>query len=270
MPHRSPPISVEGQIWINTGERRFGGHGRMRLLRLIAETGSISGAARAMKMSYKAAWDAVDQMNNLAGEPLVLRSVGGKGGGSTIVTPRGHQLMANFSRLEQEHQRFIAELSQQASSMTDDLLMLRRLSMKSSARNNFSGTVTAIKQGAVNDEVELCIAPNQHLTAVITRESSENLGLAVGSDAFALIKASSVIIATEIEGAHVSARNLLTGRVERLQPGAVNTEVVLALEGGGHLAAIITHQSANDLALEEGTTASAIFKASSVILGVHH
>lgn len=268
MSNNEAPISIEGQIWINAGERRFGGHGRMRLLNLIAKTGSISGAARAMKMSYKAAWDAVDQMNNLAGEPLVVRSVGGKGGGSTVVTPRGQQLIENFDHLEREHQRFITELSQQASSMADDLLMLRRLSMKSSARNNFSGTVTAIRQGAVNDEIALEIAPGQHLAAVITRESSENLGLAVGSEAFALIKASSVIIVTEADGARFSARNLLTGKIERLQPGAVNTEVVLALEGGGRLAAIITNQSAENLTLAEGATASAIFKASSVILGV--
>jgi molybdate transport system regulatory protein len=263
------PISIEGQIWINAGERRFGGHGRMRLLSHIAETGSISGAARAMKMSYKAAWDAVDQMNNLAGEPLVVRSVGGKGGGSTVVTPRGRQLIENFHHLEREHQRFIAELSQQAAHMADDLLMLRRLSMKSSARNHFRGTVTAIKQGAVNDEIELEIAPGQRLAAVITRESSENLGLAVGSEAFALIKASSVIIVTEAEGARFSARNRLSGTVERLQPGAVNSEVVLALEGGGHLAAIITNESAQNLGLQEGAAASAIFKASSVILGVN-
>lgn len=270
MSNSEVPISIEGQIWINAGERRFGGHGRMRLLSHIAETGSISGAARAMKMSYKAAWDAVDQMNNLAGEPLVVRSVGGKGGGSTQVTSRGQQLIENFHHLEREHQRFIAELSQQATSMADDLLMLRRLGMKSSARNNFSGTVTAIKQGAVNDEIELEIAPGQRLVAVITRESSENLGLTVGNEAFALIKASSVIIVTEAEDARFSARNLLTGKIERLQPGAVNSEVVLALEGGGHLAAIITNESTANLALKEGGTASAVFKASSVILGVNH
>lgn len=269
MPNSEAPISIEGQIWINAGERRFGGHGRIRLLSHIAEMGSISGAARAMKMSYKAAWDAVDQMNNLAGEPLVVRSVGGKGGGSTRITPRGQQLIENFHRLEREHQRFIAELSQQATSMADDLLMLRRLSMRSSARNHFSGTVTALKQGAVNDEVELEIAPGQRLAAVITRESSENLGLAVGGEAFALIKASSVIIAAEADGARFSARNRLSGTVERLQPGAVNSEVVLALDGGGHIAAIITSESAQNLGLKEGAAASAIFKASSVILGVN-
>ncbi|WP_027960380.1 TOBE domain-containing protein [Halomonas halodenitrificans] len=269
MPSPPPPISVEGQIWFNTDERRFGGHGRISLLSHIAERGSISQAAKAMKMSYKAAWDAVDQMNNLAGEPLVERSVGGKGGGATRLTARGHQLVANFHRLEALHKHFVNELNRQAGSLTDDVAMIRRLSMKSSARNHFSGRITALTPGAVNDEVEIEIFPGQRLVAVITRESSQTLGLEVGSEAFALIKASSVIVVTEAEGARFSARNRLAGRVERLQPGAVNSEVVLALEGGGHLAAIITHASAEGLGLAEGQPASAIFKASSVIVGAY-
>jgi molybdate transport system regulatory protein len=267
MPDTDTPITLDGQLWFNAGERRFGGHGRMRLLASIAEAGSISGAARAMKMSYKAAWDAIDQMNNLAGEPLVERSVGGKGGGATRVTPAGLTLIDNFTALEALHQDFVRRLNQQAGGLTDSLSLLRKLAMKSSARNQFSGTVTAINPGAVNDEVALATASGQTLVAVITHESAQTLDLAVGREAFALIKASSVIIAVEAEGANVSARNCLHGTVERLQPGAVNSEVVLALDGGGHLAAIITTASAEHLKLAEGRPASAIFKASSVIIG---
>jgi molybdate transport system regulatory protein len=56
--------------------------------------------------------------------------------------------------------------------------------------------------------------------------------------------------------------------VSRLTPGAVNTEVVLDLAGGGSIAAIITNESARSLDLAEGRTATAMFKASSVIVGV--
>ena len=74
-------VELHGSIWMTIGGANFGGAGRIGLLAQIAESGSISKAAKAIGMSYKAAWDAIDIMNNLAGQPLVERTVGGKGGG---------------------------------------------------------------------------------------------------------------------------------------------------------------------------------------------
>lgn len=101
----------------------------------------------------------------------------------------------------------------------------------------------------------------------MTHESTESLGLVAGAEAFALIKASSIIIVTDTQGAKFSARNRLEGVITRLQPGAVNSEVVIELPGGGAMAAIITLESCNALGLAVGQTATAIFKASSVIVG---
>lgn len=94
--------------------KNLGGSGRIRLLSLVDEHGSITHAAKAMKMSYKAAWDAIDHMNKLAGDPLVERITGGKGGGTTYLTERGKRLVANFRLLEQRHRDFVEGLSQEA------------------------------------------------------------------------------------------------------------------------------------------------------------
>lgn len=260
-------LTLDGQLWLNAGEQRFASHGRMRLLTAIAETGSISAAARSIRMSYKAAWDAVDQMNNLAGEALVKRSAGGKGGGATRLTPAGAKLIRDFQTLDALHQDFVQRLNRESAGLSQSLTLLRKFHMKSSARNQFTGNVSAIRQGAVNDEIELTLPGGQKLAAIITRESAESLELAQGSEAFALIKASSVIIAVDTDGAKTSARNCLAGTVERLVPGAVNSEVVLELDGGERLAAIITNSSAEHLELAEGKPATALFKASSVIIG---
>lgn len=253
---------------MTAGGENLGGPGRVALLARIAECGSITRAAKAIGMSYKAAWDAIDTMNNLAGEPLVERLAGGKGGGGTRLTPRGERLVANFRIIEQEHRRFVELLSQQADGIADDYLLVRRMNMKTSARNQFPGRVTQVKQGAVNDEIELQIAGGQRIAAIITRESSDDLGLQTGSEAFALIKASSIIVMTDDDGARVSARNRLAGTISRVQPGAVNTEVVIDLPGSGSIAAIVTNESAKALGLAVGKAATAIFKASSVIIGV--
>jgi molybdate transport system regulatory protein len=265
-----PPIALEGSVWMTVGGENFGGAGRVTLLAAIAESGSITKAAKSINMSYKAAWDAVDNMNNLAGEPLVERVSGGKGGGGTRLTARGTQLVQNFRLIEREHRRFVQQLSRQAAGIADDFLLIRRMAMKTSARNQFLGKVTQVQRGAVNDEVTLEIAGGQHITAVITHESAEDLGLQPGVQAFAMIKASSVIIVVDDDGggARFSSRNRLDGMVFEVQRGAVNSEVVIDLDGGGRLAAIITNASVDALRIAPGGRAAGMFQESSVILGV--
>lgn len=263
-----PAIELHGAVWMSVGGENFGGLGRIKLLAAIASCGSITRAAKEINMSYKAAWDAVDQMNNLAGEALVQRVSGGKGGGGTRLTARGLELVDKFRLLEREHQRFIEQLGQHPGGLADDFRMIRRMHMKTSARNQFLGTVAHVKAGAVNDEIALDITGGQRLVAIITHDSTLELGLAPGVQAFALVKDASIILVTDQQGARFSARNRLGGTIARIQPGAVNTEVVLELGGGATLAAIITNDSADQLALRVGMPATGIFKASSIILAI--
>jgi molybdate transport system regulatory protein len=265
-------IGLDGAIWMTVGGENLGGPGRISLLAKIAECGSITQAAKAIRMSYKAAWDAIDAMNNLAGEPLVERLAGGKGGGGTRLTARGAQLVANFRLIEREHRAFVQRLGEHAGGIADDYLLVRKMSMRTSARNQFSGTVTGIKRGAVNDEVVLAVAGGHAIVAIVTHESVDSLGLQVGAEAFALVKSSSIILVTGDGdgdgGARYSARNRLAGAIARVEPGAVNTEVVIDLAGGGTVAAIVTRDSSEAMGLAVGGQAAAIFKASSVIIGV--
>lgn len=263
----SKEVALQGEVWITLDGQSFGGHQRVALLASIAEHGSITQGAKAIGMSYKAAWDAIDAMNNLAGEPLLERSAGGKGGGGTRLTQRGAQLVANFRRIEYEHNVFMQHLSRQSQGLADDFLLLQTMKMKTSARNQFSGTVAAIRRGAVNDEILLNIIGGQEIVAIITCGSTEALGLREGCVAFALVKASSIILATG-EGGKLSARNQLHGTICRVQPGAVNSEVTLALPGGGTIALTVTRDSEQTMELEVGMQATALFKASSVIIGV--
>jgi molybdate transport system regulatory protein len=86
-------------MWIDEGQDMFLGNGRVRLLRAIAEHGSISAAAKSMGMSYKKAWDQVDAMNKQAEEPLVQTSTGGKKGGGTHLTSKGQDWVERFEAL---------------------------------------------------------------------------------------------------------------------------------------------------------------------------
>jgi len=261
-------ISLQGLVWLSVDGENLGGPKRIALLARIAESGSITQAAKAAGMSYKAAWDAIDTMNNLAGEALVERASGGKGGGGTRLTARGEQLVRNFQLVEQEHQRFVEHLGRQGADLADDYQLIRRVSMKTSARNQFFGKVSAVKSGAVNDEIALEVAGGHTIVAIVTHASTEELGLRVGAEAFALVKASSIILMAEGANAKISARNQLTGTISRVQAGAVNTEVVIELAGGSSVAAIVTNDSSELLELAEGRLVTALFKASSVIVAV--
>jgi len=260
-------MALEGHVWMTIDGQKLGGRERMALLAAIAGHGSITAAAKAVGLSYKGAWDAIEAMNNLAGVPLLERLAGGKGGGGTRLTARGQQLVENFAKIEQAHQRFVAALSSQSHALADDFLLIRNLTMKTSARNQFSGKVVSIQRGAVNDEVTLAITGGQQIVATITRDSSDSLELLPGAAAWALIKASSIIVVTEMGNARFSARNQLSGTITRVQEGAVNTEVSIEMPGGATIAAIVTRTSGESLALAEGMSATAIFKASAVIVG---
>ncbi|HZK99965.1 MAG TPA: TOBE domain-containing protein [Caulobacteraceae bacterium] len=122
--------------------------------------------------------------------------------------------------------------------------------------------------GAVSAEVTLEISPGVEIVAAISRASVEALGLAVGSDALALIKASFVILAAGDAPLRTSARNCLRGKVVAIEHGAVNTEVILKLADGKTLAATITRQSAETLDLTMDAAMAALVKASHVILAV--
>ncbi|SOY86837.1 transcriptional repressor for molybdate uptake [Cupriavidus taiwanensis] len=261
-------LELQGAIWFRSGSQDWGGKDRIALLAAIGAHGSITAAARAVGISYKAAWDAIDAMNNSAGEPLVVRAAGGKGGGGTRLTARGEQLIRTYRALEDEHRRFVAQLSRLGEGAADDIHLMRRMMIKTSARNKLFGRVASVKGGAVNDEVVLELAGGQRIVATITHESVETLELAEGVEAFALIKASSVLVGLPEPGLRLSARNQLAGVVARVMPGAVNAEVVIELDGGGTVAAIVTNGSVEALGLQAGVAAVAIFKASSVILGI--
>lgn len=146
----------------------------------------------------------------------------------------------------------------------------RQNSMKISARNVFDGKIAALHVGPVSAEVEISTAGGNILIATITQGSVQSLGLAVGKEVLALIKASNVLIMTEGSGVQLSARNCLSGTITRVVPGPVSAEVILELPGGAQVYASVTREAVDELGLKEGMPANAVIKASSVIVGTRN
>lgn len=239
----------------------------LELLERIDASGSISTAASAMGMSYKAAWQAVESMNNLSEQPVVERQAGGKHGGGTHLTTYGRRVVHAYRRLEKERERVLAALGQIMDDFEQYYQLIRKFDMKTSARNQFLGKVKSVKHGPISAEVILDIGGGDELAAIITNDSAEQLGLDAGMEVYALIKAPWVIVTTD-DGLKTSARNRLSGVVVRCQEGAINGEVVIELPGGKLVVATITNESIHELGLAEGKRASALIKASHIILAI--
>ncbi len=140
--------------------------------------------------------------------------------------------------------------------------------MQVSARNQLKATVTEVKKGAVNNEIDLTLSKGTPLTAIITTASSESLGLKTGKEVYAVIKATNIMIGEDGGKLRLSARNQLKGTVSAVHEGAVNAEIQLTLDGGEEITSIITLTSAHKLALKPGVKAAAVIKASDVMIGV--
>jgi len=109
-------LIANGRVWIDSQDGAFLGYGRIELLEKINQLGSIRQAALEMKISYKQAWELIEQMNTRADKPLIISKRGGKGGGSAHLTQEGKQLINAFQDFNKDFQLFLTEQSLKLSS----------------------------------------------------------------------------------------------------------------------------------------------------------
>lgn len=213
------------------------GHGmadkRIDILRQIGQGGSISQAARAVGVSYKAAWQALDTLTNLAGVPLVDRAVGGSGGGGAVLTEAGHALLAAAEAMAQARDAVLARLAMDPGAGQ----AAARLAVRTSMRNQWPCTVRALSREGQIVRVHLqgadAAAQALALTARITRESAELLALRPGLPVLALCKATAVrVLPAGAEGGAAEAANRWPGRATRVSRGALGDEVAAQLDAG--------------------------------------
>lgn len=261
-------VAVTAPLWVQKEAQNFLGGNRIDLLEQIDQCGSISTAAKAAGMSYKTAWDALNLMNNLADQPLTVAATGGSGGGGTRLTEEGKKVVRLYRLIEAEHQGMLTRLEEDLGDFENYLPLLQRMTMRISAKNVFSGTVCEITRDISVSQVVLELKSGHQMTAVISTDSVDALGLEVGSSAYALVKASSVMIAKNHFSLKISAKNRITGQITKITESAVVGEVVLDIGAGETITATITDSSVHNLGLQEGHEVCAIIKSTSVIVGV--
>ena len=238
------------------------------LLRALESTGSLHKAARAAGYSYKGAWLLLETAANLARAPLVEGVTGGRGGGGSRLTLAAHVLLAAWQQLHLRHAAFLQEQERWLLDQPQLAPLLRRMSMKTTARNQFAGTISAVNAGPATAQVTLAVGSGQEITASMTRAAHDRLKCRKGQEAIALVKASEVVLVTDFAGYQLSARNQLAGTIARVQKGAVSSLIGLTLPGGMTITATVTNDAVDALGLAVGQAATATFKAYAVMVAV--
>ncbi|MGH8822229.1 MAG: TOBE domain-containing protein [Rhodoferax sp.] len=236
---RTPAVSYTTALGQTSTDKRI------EILRLIGRGGSISQAGRAAGVSYKAAWQAIDTLTNLAGVTLVEREVGGAGGGGARVTAAGLQLLAAADALEQARRRVLERLRRKQSLTPASMTRaggvspaLAQLSVRTSMRNQLPCVVQALERQGQVVRVRLRLAgaaamtPGATLVSRITVESAELLGLREGLPVVALCKAMAVAVHRVVVAQGLRDVNALPGRATRVARGPLGDEVAAQIDGG--------------------------------------
>ena len=258
-------MKIDGRFWLSKDGENFLGSGRIELLEQIKKSGSMNAAAKAMKMSYKAAWERVNQMNELADEPIIKKVTGGKGGGGTVLTPHAYELIATFRRFEELHREFIERFCKAGDDPDHLARILGRTFLTTSARNQLSCEVLSIEEHGVNGSVKLQLSDDDLLIADITTKSIRNMGLVEGCSAYAIIKSSDFFISHTLPQDDEQL-NVLEGTITNIELSDENAETTFMLRDGEILTAVMNLQQAK--LLKKDVLAYACVAKCHIILGL--
>lgn len=258
-------MKIDGRFWLTKDGKNFLGNGRIELLEKIGQCGSISGAAKAMKMSYKAAWERINEMNILSDSPIIKKVIGGKGGGGSVLTPHAHELIATFKKFEKLHRQFIERFAEAGDDTEHLARILGRTFLTTSARNQLPCKIESIDEHGINGSLKLELMGGDILYSDITVKSIQDMALSYGLSTYAIIKSSDVFISKS----KISERdniNILSGEIQKIESKDDNSEVTFVLNGGSTLIGVMRLEDSHSLA--EGSRAFASIAKNNIIIGL--
>ncbi|WP_343554847.1 molybdenum-dependent transcriptional regulator [Pantoea sp.] len=256
-------MQAELSLHIRLQQKLFADPRRIELLKRVQQTGSISQGAKLAGISYKSAWDAINEMNQMADQTLVDRATGGKGGGGAQLTRYGERLIQLFQLMEQIQQKAYDALENDSLPLDSLLAAIARFSLQTSARNQLFGTVVASDHQHVQQHIEVQLADGvTRLQVAITERSAERLQLDSGKEVLVLIKAPWINVSQQA----ADSDNQLAAEVSAIEPGEQVSEVLMALPSGETLCATVTNAQVKQQNLQVGAQVTASFNAEHAII----
>lgn len=262
---RSGPLLVPSWHLSGTGGTRLGEE-YVELLKAIREHGSLREAATACGISYRTAWARASELNALARDPLVISATGGARGGESGLSEAGLRLLAVQERASALFEQAMRKAGIDPEDLDSLFDFLKRISMRTTARNQFPATVTSIRKGPVEASVETRLRGGAKVVSRVTLGGLDSIGTRAGGEVMVIVKATWIGLSGGAEEPETDG-NRLHGLVAAMRPGPTNSEVELELDGGEHVVSTVPSTSVKTQHLLPGGHAWALFQPSSVILG---
>jgi molybdate transport system regulatory protein len=258
-------MEIDGRFWLNKDNKPFLGEGRVRLLKKIDEVGSIHAASKAMKMSYKAAWDMLRDIDKLSKAPFLEKQIGGKGGGGAKLTPYAREMIATYDNFHKLHREFIERFKEAGDNPEKLKMILNRTFLTTSARNQPLCEIMNIEEHKLSSLLSLKTKDGEVLKSKITTKSLKNMGVTPKTSLYAIIKSSDIKIVFDAPK-NPDNINVLKGDIELVEKSEENIEVTFKSDKGLMLTALL--ESKVDIKLSNNTQAFALIEYDNILIGM--
>ncbi len=257
-------MHIDSSLWFDKDNRGFLGKGRIELLKNIDKYGSLSKAAKIMKMSYKAAWDSLNEMKSVSNDTLVITSTGGVGGGGSRLSSIAKEYIKMYDLLYESQHEFLKAIESHTKNFSDLQTFLQRSSLRTSARNQLFGKVHNIQKNSINSKIIISINEEIDITSSITNRSIKELGIKKGINIFVLVKAPWVKISTSKK----SDENQLNCHIQKIKTETNLVEITLQTKSNLKLISVLPLEIFQTLHVEKNDKVVASFKPSDTIIGI--
>lgn len=254
-------LNTDILLTLKINNQLFADAKRITLLKAIYQMGSLSQAARSIGMSYKSAWDAINDINTLSEKPFVQTLTGGKGGGGATLSPYGIRFVEMYDLLTKMQTNAFNILSDETLPLNDILKVAAKVSLQSSARNQFYGVITSININEVAGFITVLLQDKQtEMTAYITHSSIERLNLMIGKEVILLVKAPQIELLD-----HADCNHYLT-HVDSFVRSKHWGELTLSLASGINIYASRAIEEFKRLTIEHGSPLSIYINPENIIV----
>ena len=249
-------MKLKGSLEIYLDEQICISKKQIELLKAIKNTGSITEAAKSMQISYKSAWDSLNELNSK--KELVITK---KNSGSAL-SDEASKLVNKYELIEKMQNALLSKVED----ININLEFIPKICFALSARNQLKAKITKIIEGALNCEIFGALSSGDELKATITLASQKRMDLKEGDDVYFIFKAPSVIVSKE-QSAVSLMPNLINAKVISASLGAINSEIIAVLENNEQIVAIIPNEATMDLRLSVNDEIGVIINPNDIIIG---